>query len=168
MKKLFMMTVGGLALLTGSVSSAVAALSPAQYSDYANKLTRNLLAPNQIAEGFKKLSPNQINGLFDRIDKIDNSHTKKNISNNLLQGYVRALQKNQLTKEQIIATFNRIYTEKENLAAICAAHIPAAGDDSARRKALAESSARLALSVSPTLPKDSREGVVADLSLIHI
>ena len=164
MKKWFMMIVGGLALMAGSVTSSLAALSNDDFSKFVDELTKNSLTdPKRIADDFKKLSPDQINGVFDRISKIDNKDLRMTISNNLLDGYILALQDNQLTKEQIVATFNQIYTEKEKLTKICLAHIPNAGDSDARRKALAESSARLVASVSPALPKDSRDEVLAEI-----
>lgn len=110
MKKWFMMTVGALALMTGSVTSSLAALSDADFAKFVDRLTTNLLTdPKLIANGLEQLSSKQVNDALDSIRNINSDNLKSTVTNNFFNGYIEVLKDPQAAKTPAaIATFSAL------------------------------------------------------------
>lgn len=107
MKKWFMMTVCGLALMAGSVSSSLAALSDADFAKFVDELTRNILVkPDEIAAGLGQFSPEQVSDALSSIRGLTGD-LKTTVTNNFFNGYIEVLKDPEASRsDAAVATFS--------------------------------------------------------------
>lgn len=99
MKKWLMMMVGTLALLMGLATSAVAALSTAEYEEYIKNLREGKLTTAQIAATLSQLSVAQLENLYPAIQDVPAAATS------LTTAYADAVIANTLTPDQLVAVW---------------------------------------------------------------
>lgn len=98
MKKWFMMIVGGLALMAGSVTSSLAALLNADFLKFVDDLTANTLVDaDLIAASLEQLSPEQVNNTLISIRGLTGD-LKSTVTDNFFNGYIEVLKDPEASK----------------------------------------------------------------------